>query len=117
MTTPMPTVAASYINATNNKDAGAFLALFAPDAVVDDNGRQHAGLDAIREWSQREIFDANVTLEVLEARGNDAEAVVTTKVDGDFDRTGLPDPVIIDHQMLFSNKQIRQLSCRLSRQA
>ena len=36
--------------------------------MVDDNGKQYRGLDAIKEWSQREIFDANVTLEVLDAK-------------------------------------------------
>jgi hypothetical protein len=33
------------------------------------------------------------TLELLRVEDRDGTTVVTTKVDGNFDRTGLPDPV------------------------
>ena len=114
MTTQLPALAESYIQATNNHDNTAFLRLFAGDCVVDDNGRVLRGLEAIRAWSDKEIFAAQVTLEVLEAVVNDDESVITTKVDGTFDRTGLPDPVIIRHQIVARDGKIAALTCRLA---
>ncbi len=48
----------------NRGDAEAYLALFAPDAVVDDWGSRYAGIAAIRAWSQREQIDAKGQLTV-----------------------------------------------------
>jgi hypothetical protein len=114
MTTQLPQTVAAYIAATNNHDAAAFIALFANGAVVDDVGREFRGLAAIKAWSDREIFDARVTLEVIDVADNDRETVLTTKVDGNFDRTGLPDPVIIDHHIAVEGDKIVSLTCRLA---
>jgi hypothetical protein len=114
MTPPLSSLVESYIQATNNHDPAAFLGLFADNALVDDNGREFRGLDAIREWSDREIFSVQVTLEVIDFDVRDSETVVTTKVDGNFDRTGLPDPVIIDHHITGEGGKISGLTCRLA---
>src|SRR5258708_40068872 len=114
MTTQLPQTIAAYIRATNNHDAAAFIALFADSAVVDDVGREFRGLAAIKAWSDREIFDVRVTLEVIDVADNDGETVLTTKVDGNFDRTGLPDPVIINHHFTVEGNKIVKLTCRLA---
>jgi hypothetical protein len=44
----------------------------------------------------------------------DGATVVTTKVDGNFDRTGLPNPVIINHQITAQGGKIVGLTCRLA---
>ena len=110
----MPPAAAAYVGAVNEHDAAAFMALFADGARVDDAGREFRGTTAIREWSDREIFGAQVTLEVLEVTERDGDTVVRTKVDGNFDRTGLPDPVIIDHHFTLEDGRIVGLTCRLA---
>jgi hypothetical protein len=43
----------------------------------------------------------------------DDETVVTTKVDGNFDRTGLPRPVIITHHNTAEGDKIIGWTCRL----
>lgn len=116
MTTTLPETAAAYIRATNNHDAAAFIALFADGAVVNDVGRTFRGRAAIKAWSDREIFDAHVTLEVVDVVDRDGETVVTTKVDGNFDRTGLPDPLIINHHITVEGDKIACLTCRLADQ-
>jgi hypothetical protein len=114
MTTHVAQTAAAYVRATNNHDAATFIALFADGAVVNDAGREFRGLAAIKAWSDREIFDAQVTLEVIDVLERDGATVVTTKVDGNFDRTGLPDPVIIDHHITAEGDKIVGLTCRLA---
>jgi SnoaL-like domain len=106
-------LATAYIRSINNQEAARFIALFADGAVVDDAGREFRGRDAIKAWSDREIFGARVTLEVLDVADRGAEVVITTKVDGNFDRTGLPDPVIISHHITTENGKIARLVCRL----
>src|SRR5262245_3543630 len=114
MTIQLPPAAASYVKSINGGDSATFRALFADSAVVSDVGRQFRGAAAIEEWSKREIFDPQVTLEVLDVAEGDGETIVTTKVDGNFDRTGLPDPVIINHQIVAEGGKIVRLTCRLA---
>ena len=114
MTTPLPPTAATYVRSINDHDPAAFNALFADDAVVNDVGREFRGAAAIKAWSDHEIFEVRVTLEVLDVADREGETVVTTKVDGNFDRTGLPDPVIIDHHLTFAAGKIARLTCRLA---
>ena len=42
------------------------------------------------------------------------ETLITTKVDGNFDRTGLPDPVVIIHHITVEGDRIARLTCRLA---
>ena len=90
MTTKLPQPVAAYIQATNDHDAAGFIACFKDNAVVNDAGREFRGSAAIGEWSRHEIMDAKVTLEVLAVAEREDEVTITTKVDGNFDRTGLP---------------------------
>ena len=109
-------LAETYVQTVNRRDAAAFIAIFADDAMVDDNGREFRGRDAIKEWSDREIFATQVTLEVIDAFERDNEDVIVTKVDGNFDRTGLPDPVIIEQRFKSTSGKITSLTCRLAGQ-
>ncbi len=45
---------------------------------------------------------------------DDGETILTTKVDGNFDRTGLPDPVMINHHFTVEGGKIVSLTCRLA---
>jgi hypothetical protein len=103
----------AYVSATNGRNSAAFLALFSETAIVNDAGREFRGLDAIKAWSDREIFGAQVTLEVIDTSERDDVTVLTTKVDGNFDRTGLPNPVIISHRFKVADGKIVGLTCQL----
>src|SRR5207237_549255 len=113
MTMQLPPTAAAYVRSINDHDPAAFNALFVDEAVVNDVGREFRGPAAIKAWSDREIFEARVTLKVIDIADRDGETVITTKVDGNFDRTGLPDPVIINHHITTQAGKIVGLTCRL----
>jgi hypothetical protein len=72
MTGPLPEPVARLLQAANDHDTDAFLAGFTDDGVVDDWGREFAGADAIRRWSDKEFIGVDVTL-----------AVVAVTTDGD----------------------------------
>jgi ketosteroid isomerase-like protein len=104
----------TYVRAINASDADAFLSSFAPDAVVKDIGREIRGIAAIKEWGDREIFAVNVTLDVMAAVERDGQTIVTVRIDGTFDKTGLPDPLLMDHCFTVSGDKIVELTCRLT---
>src|SRR6185436_19539689 len=100
MMTNVPELAAGFVRAVNDRDPAGLVALFVEDAVVDDAGREIRGREAIREWAAHDIFAANVTFQVRGVSGTDGDATVMAKVDGTFDRTGLPDPLIMSFRVV-----------------
>ncbi len=69
---PLPSATASaqtlapaagrYLDAVAAGDADAVAAVFAPDAVVVDVGREIRGRDAIRAWAETEVIGGTYTL-------------------------------------------------------
>ncbi len=104
----------AYLRAVNAGDTAALLSNFAADAVVKDIGREIHGSAAIKEWAEHEIFAVNVTMTIVAAIERDGQTIVTAKIDGTFDRTGLPDPLLIDHCFIIASDQIISLTCRLT---
>jgi hypothetical protein len=78
----LPQPVAAVIDAANANDTDAFLASLAPDAVVDDWGREFRGPDAIRGWSDREFIGVDVSLEVTGVEQTDGTTTVTATVGG-----------------------------------
>lgn len=114
MTTQVSPIFNSYILSVNNHDSTAFGTFFDNNAIVHDACREFHGLAAIKAWSDCEIFGAHVTLEVIDIAERDGEVIIKTKVDGTFDRIGLPDPVIINHYITIEGDKIARLICRLA---
>jgi len=110
----IPKAIATFIRTVNNHDVDAFLSTFANDAVVSDVGREFRGAAAIKEWSEREMFDVNVTLDVVDVAEHDGETVVTVEVDGTFDKTGLSDPLLLNHHFTLDGGKIVAFSSRLA---
>lgn len=83
MTTDLPAPVRAAIDAANANDTDAFLACFPADGVVDDWGREFAGHDEIRGWSDREFIGVKVNLKVVQVAIEDPDVVVTAQVGGD----------------------------------
>jgi len=90
-TADIPTPVAAYIAATNAFDADALIGCFAEGALVNDQLRDYWGSDAIKAWAEREITGDKVTMKVVKVVAHFGDTIVTAHVDGDFDKTGLPD--------------------------
>lgn len=110
----LPSPIENYLRAINSHDAASFIRLFDDSALVQDNGREFRGTAAIKAWSEREIFDVQVTLDAIEFANRNGEAIITAKVDGTFDRTGLPDPLFIAHHFAIKDDKIVRLRCQLA---
>jgi hypothetical protein len=111
----LPQVIVDHIAAHNSPDPQAFLATFAPDALLNDAQREFLGHDAIRAWAAKEIFGDNVTLEVQRAWEHAGGVMLHAKYDGDYDKTNLPDPLILTNYLVLREGKIAQLIILLNK--
>jgi ketosteroid isomerase-like protein len=109
ITNSLPQVVADHIAACNAHDINAWMATFAPDALVNDIKREFIGAEAIRAFGEKEIFGANVTMAVHRAWDRYGDITVHAKLDGTYDKTGLPDPLILTFYFSLRDGQITQL--------
>ena len=105
----LPGPIACYLRAVNTGAMDEFRASFADDAVVVDVNRELSGLDAITAWAGADIFGAHVHFDVLDVTERPGQTIVTVKIDGTFDRTGLPDPLVMNHEFKVAEEKITEL--------
>jgi SnoaL-like protein len=96
-TTTLAPVLAEFIAAVNAFDEDAIVATFAGDSLVNDVHREFWGTEAIRRWVAREIIGDRVTIAVTEVLDHHGDTIVRGRYDGDYDKTNLPDPLILTH--------------------
>jgi hypothetical protein len=94
-TTTLAPVLADYIAAVNAFDEDAIAATFSDDALVNDVHREFWGREAIRRWAARELVGDRVTVEVTEVIDHYGDTIVRGRYDGDYDKTNLPDELIL----------------------
>lgn len=103
----------SAINAANDHDSNRFLSNFAEAAVLTDEGQEYRGIAAIKRWSDEKLIGANVTFAITDITISGDSSVVIAEVDGDFDKTGLPDPFVMTLYFVISGSKIERLAFRL----
>ena len=100
------TLVSTYFDRAVDPDREAYIALFADDVVVEDEGREHHGLDAVRRW-RGEVPDVTYEVRELVAAGGAWEAVTT--VAGSFPGS----PVDLRHRFRFDpDGQVTELRIR-----
>jgi hypothetical protein len=95
--TELTGVVAQHIAAVNARDLDATVATFAEDAYVNDNRREFVGIDAVRRWVEREMIGDHVTIDVREVLDHRGDTVVRGAYDGTFDKTQLPDEIVLSN--------------------
>ena len=91
----LPRFVAAFVEATNSFDLEQLLATFADDALVNDQLRDYWGKAAIRDWAERDIIGDRLTIAVTKIVSHYGNFIVTANVDGNFDKRGLPDPLVL----------------------
>jgi hypothetical protein len=109
----LPQPIQAFIEATNAHHRDEFLATLSDSAVITDEGQEYRGSGAIHEWSDEKYIGAKVTLEVVDLINRNGKTIVTLKVDGNFDKTGLPDPFLMDFHFTIDKDKIAALDIRL----
>jgi hypothetical protein len=91
----LPPLVAAYVQATNSFDLERLMATFAEDALVNDQLRDYWGKPAIRKWAKCDIIGERLSMNVTEVINHHGNFIVTANVDGDYDKRGLPDPLVL----------------------
>lgn len=104
-----PRPVAAYVAATNAFDLDRLLATFADDALVNDQLRDYWGKTAIRKWAERDIVGERLKMNVAEVIEHYGNFIVTANIDGDFDKRGLPEPLVLAFYFTPHDDQIVQL--------
>ena len=108
-TTSLPAVVAAHIAAVNAQDEDAIVATFAGDALDNDARREFWGADAIRRWVAREMVGDHVTIEITDVLEHRGDTIVRGRYDGTFDKTNLPDELILTNYFTVRDGKIVSL--------
>ena len=84
MDVQLPRPIAGYFEADRGRNAVAVVAWFTDEAVVKDEGRTHAGREAIRRWKAEASTEYAYTVEPFAIATDAGRTVVTSHVVGNF---------------------------------
>ena len=108
-TASLPPVVAAHIAAVNAHDEDAIVATFAAGALVNDAHREFWGTEAIRRWVAREMTGDRVTIDVTEVIEHHGDTIVRGRYDGTFDKTNLPEELILTNYFTVRDGKIASL--------
>ena len=107
--TDLSGVLAEHVAAVNAFDLDAIMATFAPDALVNDARREFRGAEAIRRWAAKEMVGDRVTIDVTEVTEQHGQVVLRGRYDGNFDKSALPDELILTNYVTLTDGKIGSL--------
>ncbi|MDH6132346.1 hypothetical protein P3T37_001731 [Kitasatospora sp. MAA4] len=102
-------VVGAYVAAVNAFDLDAIMATFSDDALVNDVRREFVGTASIRAWASREIVGDKVTMDVTEIVRRDALTILRARYDGEYDKTNLPDELVLTNYLTVADGRITSL--------
>jgi hypothetical protein len=105
----LPPLVATFVEATNSFDVERLMTTFAEDALVNDQLRDYWGKPAIREWAERDIVGERLTMKVTKVVNHYGNFIVMADVDGNYDKRGLPDPLVLGFYFTGHSNVIVQL--------
>lgn len=103
----LPPLLTRFVDSMNAHDSTAFIPCFAPDAVVEDEGRTHRGTQEIRTWIEESFKTARPVLEVTGVATTETSAVITGPVSGTFPGS----PIVLNFHLTLAGDKITALKC------
>ena len=110
MPTELTGVTAEYVAAVNAHDIDRIMATFDADAYVNDNHREIWGPDRVRKFFTREFIGDHVTMDVTEVVDHHGDIIVRARFDGTYDKTNLPDELIMSTYLSLRDEKIVSLT-------
>jgi hypothetical protein len=100
---------AAFVRAVNAGRVDEVIDAFAERALVNDQLREYWGRSAIALWAAREVVGQRLTMRVTKTVSNYDHTVVQASVDGNFDKRGLPDPLLVTFYFSTREDRVTQL--------
>jgi hypothetical protein len=109
-TADMPAPVRDYFTAMNNFDSAGIAAVFPDDGLVNDIQREFWGPESITRWAEKEsVGDKVVTTKFLDAKHHYRDYIVSAEVDGEYDKTGLPEVLVLTFYFSLTGDLISRL--------
>lgn len=105
----LPAPVAAFVRAVNAGRVDDVIDAFAERALVNDQLREYWGRSAIVLWAAREVVGQRLTMRVTKTVTNYDHTVVQASVDGNFDKRGLPDPLVVTFYFSTREDRVTQL--------
>ena len=105
----LPEPIATFVHATNSGNREALLGSFADSAVVNDDLREYRGSLATRGWADRHVFAQRLRIAPEGVVSEGDQITLRARVDGAFDKRGLPDPLVLSFYFSVRHGRIVQL--------
>jgi ketosteroid isomerase-like protein len=96
---------ADYFAAANAHDVAAMIASFADASIVEDEGRQHHGLVAIRAWMKETIDKYDFKVDPIESSRKGDTTCVLVSLSGRFPGS----PITLEHAFTLDGQKIARL--------
>ena len=105
MLSNLPRVVERFVEASNARDLDRCIACFAADAVVEDEGRTHRGIDEVREWKRETENLYTYTISPIELDQRDGQTILTATLAGNFPGS----PVDLEYEFTIGEGVIKAL--------
>jgi hypothetical protein len=109
MSTNLPPVITEHIAAINAGDLDRTVATFAADAYLVARDQAH-GFESVRALLAQEFIDDDVTLDIQDAIDHHGDFILRVRYDGTYDKTNLPDPLIMTSYFSVRDEEIITLA-------
>lgn len=106
----VPEAIRAYFAAMNELNSEGMAAVFTDDGLVNDIQREFWGADSIKRWAEKEsIGDNVVTTDFRAAKQHHGSWIITSAVDGTYDKTHVPDPLVLTYYFTLDGDCISSL--------
>lgn len=103
----LPPLLSRFVESMNHQDTPAFVSCFADDAIVEDEGKTHRGVDEIETWIDTAFVETSPLLEVTGFNPTEAGSLITGIVSGNFPGS----PVVLHYHLTHDADRISGLRC------
>lgn len=103
----------AFVSAINRHSTADFLTTLGESITVIDEGHTYRGIEEAQTWCDEKCVAAMITLKMIDVSEPGDETSVVFEIDGNFDKSGLPDPLVMDFHFTIKNSKIVGLSIRL----
>lgn len=103
----------AFVSAINRHSTEDFLTTLGESVAITDEGQTYRGIEEARTWCDEKYVAAMIILEMIDVSKPGNETIVDFEIDGNFDKSGLPDPLVMDFHFAIENGKIVGLSIRL----
>jgi hypothetical protein len=107
--TDLTGIVAEHVKAVNANDLDAIMATFAEDVFVNDARNEFVGVPAVRRWVADQMVGDHITIDVREVLAHHGLTIMRGAYDGTFDRTNLPDEVLLTNYFSVNDNKIVSL--------